>query len=215
MNRRTVAYARSDNGMPPERHSAVTRRTNFDVTLPSINTTYGMTRMRPFAAALLAVLLALPLSAQEKLVETIEVRVVNIDVVVTDRSGNAVHGLTQDDFEIFENGKPQKITNLYEVRSDSESLRVAGALEPSNAQKTNSAPANPPQEMRQRRVALFVDNYSLQQYQRNQILKSLVKFVDTVMRPGDEAALISWDKNLRVVIPFTTNHDDLKRAIAS
>src|SRR4051794_19105154 len=89
--------------------------------------------MRPIAAALLAVLFTLPLSSQEKLVESIEVRVVNIDVVVTDRSGNPVHGLTQDDFQVFENGKPQKITNLYEVRSETESLQATGGLQKSSA----------------------------------------------------------------------------------
>src|SRR5436190_4264533 len=170
--------------------------------------------MRPLAAALIAVLIALPLASQEKLVETIEVRVVNIDVVVTDRAGNPVHGLTKSDFEVFENRKPQTITNLYEVRSDPESLKVAGALEPANA-TTTSTPNAPPEEMRQRRVALFVDNYSLQVFQRNQILKSLEKFVDKTMRPGDEAALISWDKSLRIVVPFTTDREELKRGIAA
>src|SRR5205809_6935145 len=61
---------------------------------------------------------ALPLLAQEKLVETIEVRVTNVDVVVTDRAGNPVHGLTRDDFELLENGKPQTITNFYEVKPE-------------------------------------------------------------------------------------------------
>src|SRR5438874_9131425 len=115
--------------------------------------------MRPLAAALIAVLIALPLASQEKLVETIEVRVVNIDVVVTDRAGNPVHGLTKSDFEVFENRKPQTITNLYEVRSDPESLKVAGALEQSNATAAStSTPNAPPEEIRQRRMASFVSN---------------------------------------------------------
>ena len=61
--------------------------------------------------------LAASLAAQEKVAETIEVRVANVDVVVTDRTGHPVHGLTKDDFEILENGKPQTITNFYEVGS--------------------------------------------------------------------------------------------------
>jgi hypothetical protein len=46
--------------------------------------------------ALLAALLIAQIS------ETIEVRVTNIDVVVTDKSGKRVTGLTRDDFEVFE-----------------------------------------------------------------------------------------------------------------
>ena len=34
---------------------------------------------------------------------------VDVDVVVTDEQGNFVTGLTRDDFEVFEDGKPQKI----------------------------------------------------------------------------------------------------------
>jgi hypothetical protein len=51
---------------------------------------------------------------QQTLVESIEVRVANIDVVVRDKAGNPVTGLTKDDFELFEDGKKQPITNLYE-----------------------------------------------------------------------------------------------------
>src|SRR5947207_15911391 len=109
----------------------------FDVTLPK--------PMRPIAFSLLAGLIALPLAAQEKLVESIEVRVVNVDVVVTDRAGNPVTGLTKDDFEILDNGKPQKIQNIYEVRptSEAETLNVAGALEPT----TQQAAPLPPREI--------------------------------------------------------------------
>ena len=64
---------------------------------------------------LLVLAFAASLAAQEKLVETIEVKVVNVDVVVTDRAGNPVTGLTKNDFVLFENGKPQEITNFYEI----------------------------------------------------------------------------------------------------
>ena len=39
----------------------------------------------------------------------VEVNYVDVDAVVTDDQGNFVTGLTRDDFEVFENGKPQKI----------------------------------------------------------------------------------------------------------
>src|SRR5215203_62242 len=39
----------------------------------------------------------------------VEVNYVDVDVVVTDDGGNFVSGLTRDDFEVLENGKPQKI----------------------------------------------------------------------------------------------------------
>ena len=41
--------------------------------------------------------------------ETIDVRVVNIEVVVTDRDGNRVHGLQPSDFELLVDGEPTPI----------------------------------------------------------------------------------------------------------
>ena len=84
-------------------------------------------------------LLALSAAAQEKLVESIEVHVINVDVVVTDRAGNPVHGLKREDFEVFENGKPQKITNYYEVKPDE-----SGAIESATETAAPQQPATPP-----------------------------------------------------------------------
>src|SRR6266480_2920123 len=74
-------------------------------------------RMRTFYGAVM--LLPLFAFAQKPpaipgLGETIEVSIVNVDLFVTDKAGNRVHGLTKDDFEIFENGVRQPISNFAE-----------------------------------------------------------------------------------------------------
>ena len=43
------------------------------------------------------------------------IEAVQIDVFVTDTQGNPVSGLTIDDFELVENGKPQPITTFEAV----------------------------------------------------------------------------------------------------
>jgi VWFA-related protein len=43
------------------------------------------------------------------------VRAIQVDAVVTDKDGNPVRGLTEDDFEIIEKGKPQAITTFEAV----------------------------------------------------------------------------------------------------
>src|ERR1051326_5426047 len=168
--------------------------------------------MRPIAILLLAGLIALPAVPQEKLVESIEVRVVNVDVVVTDRSGNPVTGLTKDDFQLFENGKPQTITNIYEVRptNEQETLNVAGALEPSAAPP--AAPP-PPQELRPRRVVMFIDDSTLPVFERTKVFKALDKYIDTEMKPGDETTLVTWNPGLKIVTPFTSDRGALHAAI--
>jgi len=118
------------------------------------------------AAAALLLSLAISLEAQEKFVESIEVRVVNVDVIVTDRAGNPVHGLKRSDFELFENGKPQTITNFYEVRPDEELAAHAVA-----AQKSNEPEPIPPPESRARHIVVFIDDYSIEQSTRARVLK--------------------------------------------
>ena len=43
------------------------------------------------------------------------VRAVQIDALVTDQDGNAVRGLTAEDFEITERGRPRPITTFEAV----------------------------------------------------------------------------------------------------
>jgi VWFA-related protein len=65
-------------------------------------------------ALLVIVCFAPPLVAQAPQQPTFRVQVeaIEIDASVTDLQGNVVTNLTQDDFEIFEDGKPQTITSF-------------------------------------------------------------------------------------------------------
>ena len=68
---------------------------------------------KPFQvlAALAAVLLVASAAESQipELVEVIEVRVVDVDVIVTDATGRPVSGLSADDFELLVAGKPTEI----------------------------------------------------------------------------------------------------------
>src|SRR4051812_35599776 len=70
----------------------------------------------PSIAVALALALSLSAGAQQMpaVTERIDVRITNVDVVVTDRAGNIVTGLTKDDFELLENKVAQPIVNFYE-----------------------------------------------------------------------------------------------------
>ena len=161
--------------------------------------------MRRISTAALIVILALPAFSQQKLVETIEVRVANIDVVVRDRAGTPVTGLTKDDFELYEDGVKQTITNLYEVRRD----------DGTGAKLMDSAGASDvPAELRQRRLVLFVDCASLQPARKRLVLASVEKFIDR-MQPEDQAMLVAWRLGLRVVTPFTSDKAALKSGMTA
>ena len=153
-----------------------------------------------FAALCLSVAVAAPAQQQPKLIETVEVHVVNVDVVVTDKQGNRIRGLTREDFEIYEDKRPQAITNFYEARDDA----PAAAAEPSRQQQ---------QQRQHRRFAFFIDNDSLHPTVRKEVMASLRKFVDANFLPGDEASVISFNRAPKIVAPLMTDKALILKAI--
>jgi VWFA-related protein len=170
-----------------------------------------------------AALFTFPVMAQEEeqqpetppLLETIDVRVINVDAVVTDRRGNPITGLTIDDFEIYENGRPQRITNFYEV-NDTRIRRVtrtADGQEPvEHIEETT--PAERPPQLR-RKIVFFVDNLSLHPFNRNRVFRAFQDFVDDVMQEGDEAMIATWNRSMKIRVPFTSDRSYLKQEFES
>ena len=74
--------------------------------------------------------------------EVIDVRVVNVEVVVTDRQGDRVHGLRVSDFELLIDGEPMPIDYFTEIEEGQAQVaggNVAGvpSLEPDMHVATN------------------------------------------------------------------------------
>lgn len=156
--------------------------------------------------ALIAALVTIPLSAQRqkdpdppKLVETIDVRVINVDVVVTDRRGNAIPGLTREDFEIFENGVQKPISNFFEVEGSKPKITTA---EPAIADAAEPKRDDNAEHLK-RRIIFYVDNLSLAPFNRNRVFQQMKEFAKSAMRPGDEAMIATYNRSMKVRVPFT------------
>jgi VWFA-related protein len=158
---------------------------------------------------LIAALTAGPLAAQQrnqppelpKLTENIDVRVIGVDVVVTDKKGAAVTGLSKDDFQIFENGIEKPISNFYEIEG-----KVAAQVVTVPVPGAPAAPPPPKEEINEqlrRRIILYIDNLSLAPFNRNRVFKQMKDFVKDVMRPGDETMVATYNRSLKVRTPFT------------
>jgi VWFA-related protein len=159
--------------------------------------------MRQLIIAIAVAIGVSPSFSQQTLVETIEVRVANIDVVVHDRSGHSVVGLTKDDFEVLDDGVPQKITNFYEVRRGEES----------SGDSSSSPDEQVPLQVRQRRIVIFVDSASLTPARKSAVLQSVQRFIDQKLRPEDRCMLVSWRVYTQIVTPFTNDREALKRGL--
>jgi VWFA-related protein len=146
---------------------------------------------------------------QAPFVEQIEVRIHNIDVIVTDKAGNAVESLSKDDFELLEDGKPQAITN-FSAYSEKAAAPVASAEAP--AAEAAAAPQAPPA----RKIVFFVDEMSLLENTRHALAKNASEMLERTMRPGDEAIVIR-PANLgdKVSVDFTTDRDAVKTALTN
>jgi VWFA-related protein len=138
--------------------------------------------------------------------ETIEIRITNVEAIVTDKAGKPVAGLTKDDFEVYEDGVRQEISNFEEIR---ESVGAA---------KLTAVPGEtPPEEgrrdIRRRLISVFIDNASLEPGNRAAVLPQLRTFLADNVRPGDGIAVYSWGNSLNVQLEPTSDPAAISAAI--
>lgn len=97
---------------------------------------------------LLGPCLAAGLGAQpaETFVDTVEINVVEVDVVVTDRKGRPVNGLKPEDFELSVDGMPVEIANFFESKVFSERTALGADARKSPADESPGAPGRSPAE---------------------------------------------------------------------
>jgi len=140
--------------------------------------------------------------------ETIEVRVVNVEAVVTDKKGNRVPDLKPEDFRLKVDGKPIKIDFFNEVRGGQ-----AIAPEPGAAPTVPGLPDLAPGSPVGTSYLVFVDDYFSVQPLRDQVLRSLR---DDLARlgPEDRMALVAFDgRHLHLLSSWSSSSRELARAI--
>jgi VWFA-related protein len=148
----------------------------------------------------------------------ITTNLVQVDVVVT-KNGKVVKDLTADDFEIFEDGKRQTITNFLYVSNVGNTSVVSGATAAppvTNPKSRNvSGPAPPPIEPSEARriMALVIDDLGLSAESINQVRRQLRKFVDEQMQPNDLVAIIRTGGDVGALQQFTNDKRLLHSAI--
>jgi VWFA-related protein len=142
----------------------------------------------------------------------ITANLVQIDAVVTDSKGRQITDLTDQDFEILEDGRSQKITNLSYVSI--KSSPVATSPSPAN---TKGAAAGPPVTIRpeavHRTIALVVDDLGLSFESTAYVREALKKFVEQQMQAGDLVAIIRTRAGTGPLQQFTADKRLLYAAI--
>jgi VWFA-related protein len=112
-----------------------------------------------------------------------EVTRVNMLFTVTDKKGRFITDLKKNDFQVFENKKPQQIL---EFTSESDlPLRLAILIDTSNSIR---------------------DRFHFQQ-------EAAINFINSVMRQQDKAIVVSFDTSAELVADLTNNTNVLENAV--
>lgn len=139
----------------------------------------------------------------------ISTALIQLDVVVTDKSGNLVTDLKPEDFEIQENGEQQAITNL----SYFAGKKISPANGNASVVSSNTTQSMPTAGEVRRTVAVVVDDAGLSAQSIALVRKELVKFIAEQVQPGDLVAIIKTSGSVGILQQFTTDKRKLLSVI--
>ncbi len=143
----------------------------------------------------------------------IGVDLVQVDATVTDGRGRHVPDLTADDFEVRQDGRPQRITAFSYVR-------LAPATTPASAPPASGRATGPlgpsaalrPDQVR-RTIAIIVDDLGLSFESAYRARELLRRFLDTQMQRGDLVAILRTGAGSGALQQFTSDRRMLDAAV--
>jgi VWFA-related protein len=147
-------------------------------------------------------------TAQRPFTDIIDVRLVEVETVVTAKNGDRVRGLDRGDFRLLVDGNEVPIEVFEEV---SEGVAIAEG----DRTRLTEAPSEAPMEKAEigRDILIFVDDYFTDRGTRKRLLKNLANNLDP-LGPGDRMAVVrfaGW--GLEILSEWTSSKEDLSRVI--
>ncbi|HUP43915.1 MAG TPA: VWA domain-containing protein [Thermoanaerobaculia bacterium] len=161
--------------------------------------------MRSLTAVLLTAIIALPAAAQQPAYgERVDVTAVLLDVVVTDNRGNQILGLTKDDFTVRENGVKQTVDSVDYVTS----RRLL-------TNREEKLPFDVEHVKEERYIVFFFDKPEAGAMFEHvaRARRAAAEFIKENMGGSDLAAVVGHDVRLKVYSDFTSNKQQLKKAL--
>jgi VWFA-related protein len=148
-----------------------------------------------------------PIGAQT-VAEVIDVHVINVEAVVTDRQGDRVFGLSPSDFKLIVDGEETPIEYWTEVRG-------GDALEATaqSARSWRDIPAVAPGKPLETSYLIFIDEFFSIDRDRQKVLRSLADDL-AHLKPGDRAAVVAWNgEGLDMLSTWSESPSDLARVL--
>jgi VWFA-related protein len=149
----------------------------------------------------------------------VAIDLVSIDAVVTDRKGDVVRDLTAADFEVFQNGKRQKVAFLQfvPVITVAAPAGTGTGFTASPSTPLSDAPLAPAPPVRreqvQRTIVFVVDDLGLSVEGMNNTRQGLRRFVDTGLLPTDLVAIVRTGESRGMVQSLTNDRPSLQATV--
>ena len=143
----------------------------------------------------------------------VTVRLVLADAVVTDKDGKVVTGLGAQDFAVLEDGKPQKVTTV-SFEQPAELARALSARRgnlPPNVTTSRPEYRMPPGTP----VVVLLDALNTPIQDQGRMRMELLKYLDTQLQPGQQIAVYTLARSLRLLQDFTDDSALVKAAVQS
>jgi VWFA-related protein len=131
----------------------------------------------------------------------ISVRLVPVDVIVTDSHGRPVVDLKQEDFQIYENGRPQ------EIRHFSVQTFSGNPAEPVQTTAPRPLPINEPAPQTTRTFLIMMGRGRHQAAFKS--VDALIRFVREGLLPQDRVAVFAYDR----ATDFTMDHEKIAQVL--
>jgi VWFA-related protein len=136
------------------------------------------------------------------LAESVTVAVTNVEVVVTDKKGNRVPGLRKEDFQVFEDGVPQPLTNFYAV-AGGKALLPEGNEVSLTTEAQPAGAAEIPVALKAKYI-VYIDNLNIHPLHRTRVFRSLFSFLEKAIGPNAEGMVVTFNRSLKVRQKFTS-----------
>jgi VWFA-related protein len=147
------------------------------------------------------------------------VEVVSVDAIVTDKAGRHVKDLGMSDFEVYQDGEPQEITNFSYVNAVPEPTSGAaidvGEEDSSAVRNVVPQVQGLPVQRKDilRSIALVVDDIGMSFENLVFVRQALRKFVQEQIYPSDLVAISMTGSRTGALSQFTTDKDLLNAAV--
>jgi VWFA-related protein len=139
------------------------------------------------------------------------VNLVPVRVVVHDGSGKVVTDLTKEDFRLFQDRRPQTISNFsVETPASAAQQVVRGVASNASAEQTDAAVAGN-LELPSRFVALLFDDVHFKLEDLMQARVAALRFLDSSVRPTERIAIFTTSGQAQV--DFTDDHAKIREMV--